>query len=276
MFKQKYLIGGRDYFELLDVSNVVGELNYEEGSKILKKIATDIRTTPAMFRSPFPLTTYRYKRKNEETDFVINAFENYNDKTGLVQLLLCEQPYHLSKMLNKLNGPTLVLTFSVKDENFEPTFNMAFVDEEQNIHDVGDGEEKYNIVTLSIPALYSIMLLNCKNIRLEEEPGAKMKRMLNKHKKDSRKKEVYKVLVIDAMKPKSRSDHESVETGIKRSFHVCRGHLRTYTEEKPLFGKYSGTYFIPAHVRGDKEIGEVEKDYKIVSNPPTEPLVKKQ
>jgi hypothetical protein len=45
--------------------------------------------------------------------------------------------------------------------------------------------------------------------------------------------------------------------------HICRGHLRTYTEEKPLFGKVIGTFFIPAHLRGDEKVGTVVKDYQL-------------
>lgn len=32
--------------------------------------------------------------------------------------------------------------------------------------------------------------------------------------------------------------------------HMVRGHFAEYTEERPLFGKYSGRFWIPAHVRG--------------------------
>lgn len=49
--------------------------------------------------------------------------------------------------------------------------------------------------------------------------------------------------------------------------HLCRGHLRTYTQERPLFGKLSGTFFIPAHVRGSIDNGAVVKDYRLKASP---------
>jgi hypothetical protein len=39
-------------------------------------------------------------------------------------------------------------------------------------------------------------------------------------------------------------------------------HKSTYTAEKPLFGKYVGDVIIPAHERGDIELGFVAKSYK--------------
>jgi len=45
--------------------------------------------------------------------------------------------------------------------------------------------------------------------------------------------------------------------------HLCRGHMREYSPEKPLFGKFSGRFWIAPHARGDKEKGMVVKDYKL-------------
>lgn len=46
--------------------------------------------------------------------------------------------------------------------------------------------------------------------------------------------------------------------------HTVRSHFRFYTEEKPLFGRISGAVWIPQHTRGSKEVGSIEKDYRIV------------
>jgi hypothetical protein len=66
-------------------------------------------------------------------------------------------------------------------------------------------------------------------------------------------KEVYKI----------ENDGESIER--ENSFHFCRGHFKTYTEEKPLFGKYVGDFWWDAHARGSIKKGLVTKDYKINS-----------
>ena len=47
--------------------------------------------------------------------------------------------------------------------------------------------------------------------------------------------------------------------------HIVRGHFATYTADKPLFGKYVGTYWREAHARGDRKAGEVAKDYRVAA-----------
>jgi len=39
--------------------------------------------------------------------------------------------------------------------------------------------------------------------------------------------------------------------------------MKTYTTEKPLFGKYVGNVWCPPHARGNKKMGVIKKDYKI-------------
>lgn len=53
------------------------------------------------------------------------------------------------------------------------------------------------------------------------------------------------------------------DLGLRRALHICRGHFKTYTEERPLFGRYAGTFFFRDHARGAKESGEVKKDYDV-------------
>lgn len=45
--------------------------------------------------------------------------------------------------------------------------------------------------------------------------------------------------------------------------HIVRGHFAHYSEDKPLFGKYAGQFWIPAHVRGSEKAGIVGKDYAV-------------
>ncbi len=53
-------------------------------------------------------------------------------------------------------------------------------------------------------------------------------------------------------------------TGIKQAFHLCRGHFRTYDEtSKGMFRRYKGTFWVPAHTRGDEQLGKIGKQYTI-------------
>ncbi|MCK9543747.1 MAG: hypothetical protein M0R03_17135 [Novosphingobium sp.] len=115
----------------------------------------------------------------------------------------------------------------------------------------------------AVPILYSIVLMHCKNVTLVEEPDAKMKRFLSKHKR--KPSIIYKVIDIVPFRNILKKDHNEDldKAGLTRAIHLCRGHLRTYDEIRPMFGKLAGTFFIPAHARGNKEKGKVEKDYKM-------------
>lgn len=50
---------------------------------------------------------------------------------------------------------------------------------------------------------------------------------------------------------------------LKNSLHICRGHFKHYSEDAPLFGKYTGTVWCPMHTKGNDSIGVVKKDYQI-------------
>lgn len=54
-----------------------------------------------------------------------------------------------------------------------------------------------------------------------------------------------------------------VASGVGRSpaYHLCRGHFANYTPERPLFGKLTGKFWIPAHTKGNRKSGSVEKNY---------------
>ena len=41
--------------------------------------------------------------------------------------------------------------------------------------------------------------------------------------------------------------------------------MREYTADAPLFGRLIGRFWIPPHVRGDKNKGIIIKDYEIDS-----------
>lgn len=102
-------------------------------------------------------------------------------------------------------------------------------------------------------------LLNCKNIaRDEHDPPEKPSR------KHERRFGVpltkYYTLRVPGHSGRGGDRSEDFE---KNALHMCRGHFKTYTDEKPLFGKRTGTYWWPQTVRGSKARGEVVKDYAV-------------
>lgn len=79
----------------------------------------------------------------------------------------------------------------------------------------------------------------------------------------------YKVLKVNT----SHKEYigQDKDTGLRdfdpRRMHVVRGHHAEYgtNGRKLLFGKYTRKIWIPAHVRGNEELGIVVKDYEVVN-----------
>jgi hypothetical protein len=113
------------------------------------------------------------------------------------------------------------------------------------------------------PAM-SLAFLHCKNVTVEDATDARTRQQRRFDERRGVAPVTFKTLVIDpsmgrkATPAQRRDAHDPVTR-----LHICRGHFSTYTEEKPLFGKYAGTFWIPAHVRGSAEVGMVGKDYRV-------------
>jgi len=105
-------------------------------------------------------------------------------------------------------------------------------------------------------------LAHCRNVEVRDRPVSRQQRRMAE--RQGRPVTVYKELVIDAFRKQVR--YETQEDGgneIKRALHICRGHFATYGDDNPLFGKHTGTFWRPMHVRGHTEVGEVKKSYKV-------------
>ena len=105
-------------------------------------------------------------------------------------------------------------------------------------------------------------LLSCKNITTDviKAPIA-----LNKKRCRGGKKPVYDYHILKVHVPNktSRHGHAPQDPLNHVRVHLCRGHIKTYTIEKPLFGHLVGDYWWQPHVRGQNRDGVVMKDYNI-------------
>lgn len=117
-------------------------------------------------------------------------------------------------------------------------------------------------VTLSLivrVSLFGLSLMHCKNINVvdAEEPVTRQVRRARQRRGQIPSVQ-YKVLKI---RPNAKGG-EGGETGLS-PLHICRGHFKTYTEEAPLFGRITGTYWWSDQVRGSAKNGIVVKDYEV-------------
>lgn len=103
---------------------------------------------------------------------------------------------------------------------------------------------------------------HCKNVAIQEH-HAPHKVAAKRAKAGKPPITSYKTLLIDPMREVLKTEGNVEKNGLKKALHICRGHFATYTDDKPLFGRVTGTFWKPMHVRGSKERGEVKKDYVI-------------
>lgn len=118
------------------------------------------------------------------------------------------------------------------------------------------------------PVWMGIGFAHCRNVRqAETEPtyASRQERRAAERRGD-RPPITFFTLQIDPVGKKGDASERNV-AGAKRNLplHIARGHFQTYTEERPMFGKHAGVFWVPAHVRGSAEAGIIAKDYAIKS-----------
>lgn len=105
----------------------------------------------------------------------------------------------------------------------------------------------------------ALLLLSCRNIATEKKVPPEA---LNRKRKKAGKQPLftYHTLVLKPVGSKQKSIPKHLWND---RIHLQRGHFKTYTEEKPLFGRLTGRYWWQAHVRGNNKDGVVMKDYLV-------------
>jgi hypothetical protein len=123
-------------------------------------------------------------------------------------------------------------------------------------------ERRDAIYPLLYPALLALSFMHCKNVVLSQ--GSKNREHDRNRKRAGVRPLIrYHTINIEPMKKVLRTEGALESEGLKKALHICRGHFSTYSEERPLFGKVAGTFWIPAHVRGNIEVGSVLSDFKV-------------
>jgi len=109
--------------------------------------------------------------------------------------------------------------------------------------------------------LYVLSFLNCRNIEVVESPPPRqMIRAAIRRGEDA--PITYRTINILPI-GKTRIDRVASDAHPGVARHVCRGHFKRYTADRPLLGKFVGQFWWPQHVRGDDTLGVVFKDYEI-------------
>lgn len=114
---------------------------------------------------------------------------------------------------------------------------------------------------LFLPAGLTISLLHCRNVETSiEDPPEKVSRKFEKRHGVPLTR--YVELHIEPMR-QLLDEAGANSTGLRYALHQCRGHFKTFGQDAPLFGRFTGTWWWGPHVRGSVSEGQVLKDYRV-------------
>lgn len=118
--------------------------------------------------------------------------------------------------------------------------------------------------------LWAFAFMHLKNAIIEDvEPPAALQKKRKKH--DRPPLTSYKIIKVRSMITHSKNNAQGGHHA-KPRLHIVKGRFRTDSEDAPLFGKWTGTWWWDAFERGDRSKGEIKKDYEIASEHPNELL----
>jgi hypothetical protein len=141
---------------------------------------------------------------------------------------------------------------------------LGYVKAIEHPGDAYEAPERYKQDFLDIIlywALYSLQLLNCRNIvTVDHEPDPADNAAYQRH--FGVPMTTYKTLAIKPMGKRYERDGEQKQFDVM-PLHIRRGNFAHYTDDAPLFGKYTGTFWRPATAVGDAKNGIRVKDYEV-------------
>lgn len=109
---------------------------------------------------------------------------------------------------------------------------------------------------------FILNVLNCKNVQLSPvEPPERLNRARAKKGKNPLYR--YHILTVDRNKAQKVAGSTSQGQFGIMPVHLCRGHFKEYTEDKPLFGRVTGRFWWQPYARGKAKNGVVLKDYDV-------------
>jgi hypothetical protein len=111
---------------------------------------------------------------------------------------------------------------------------------------------------------YFVALTHVRNIAIEERPvPPKMQRARVRRGKPPLV--TFKTLVIRPLAALNSGGTPGAVQGVM-PLHLVRGNFAHYGPDNRLFGRYEGTFWRPAHIRGEKRNGLALKDYRVEVN----------
>lgn len=109
-----------------------------------------------------------------------------------------------------------------------------------------------------------LQLLSCKNVSLQSIEND-VHSVYSANRKYGKRSDNYRYHILVVRPPGAHKDSPAQEIGVMPR-HMCRGHFAEYGPEFGkglLFGRLSGRFYVPPHLKGNPDNGIIEKDYQI-------------
>lgn len=116
-------------------------------------------------------------------------------------------------------------------------------------------------VDLLHPMLLALSMMHCRNVTLVEGTIPRHERR-RAEKEKVRAPLRFSTVNIAPMTRILRDEGKSGSHGLQKAMHICRGHFKHF-DEKPLFGRVTGTFWWGSMVRGTSSRGKVVHDYEV-------------
>lgn len=258
---------------VIDVTNV-----YDYLIGFQRDTGNPIDLGPIQVVSPFPQAFFEMTAKTSSGGWVqwglevetldargdlVDTFERlFKNRgysfTGRERFFMSYLLWNAASIAPSLGTPTFMGDFGLvtADEDGRHVDSLMMVDP-------ADGEEMYEVHRTALRVMMlACAFLHCKNVTTDERTVLWRPAKKSRNRVENRVPLLtVKTLRIEPMKKVLRTEGNVSENGLKKALHICRGHFATYSEDNPLFGKMTGTFWRPQHVRGDRARGEVKKDY---------------
>jgi hypothetical protein len=118
-------------------------------------------------------------------------------------------------------------------------------------------------VCWAYPAMLALSFCHCKNLKPREETISPALQKARKRRGRFPVSRYYTLDIGPMKKVIEQAKRDGNITDLRSALHMVRGHFKTYTEDAPLFGSQTGTYWWGMHARGDAAHGTIKKDYEV-------------
>jgi hypothetical protein len=125
----------------------------------------------------------------------------------------------------------------------------------------GDALKYGDAQTLAVvfdPFWLAVSMFHVKNARLEPSEPVAEKLARSRERRGKPPLVTTSTIVVDPVRETLRRIDEARRKGekIDLALHHVRAHYKTFTSDRPLFGRVTGRFFWPVHIRGSREHGE--------------------